>query len=110
MQFCSKTLHVVCISQAVESLKISVPAAPTGAGGGNQGLKHTFRRALFRGVGSVLLIAMTILSSWVFQVRKMGFGDPGRPKNVTDYIHVESTFHMGAADYSSFFECGGSLG
>jgi len=51
-----------------------------------------------------------ISSSWVFQVREMGFGDPGRPKNVTYNIPVKSTFHMYAADYSSFFEHGERLG
>jgi len=51
-----------------------------------------------------------ILSSWVFQVREMGFGDPGRPENVTNHIPVKSTFHMCAADYSSFFEHGEHLG
>ena len=87
MQFCSKMLHVICISQAGESWKIWVPAAPTGAGGGNQGLKHTFHCRANEPLASVLLVATATLSSWVFQVRKMGFGDPGRPKNVTYNIH-----------------------
>ena len=110
MQFCSKMLHGICISQAGESWKIWVPAAPTGAGGGNQGLKQSFHCRANQPLASVLLVATATLSSWVFQVRKMGFGDPGRPKNVTYNIPVKSTFHMYAADYSSFFEHGEHLG
>ena len=57
-------LHVVCISQAVESWKIWVPAAGTGAGGGDQGLKHSFHCRANEPLGSVLLIATDVLSSW----------------------------------------------
>ena len=38
-------LHVICISQAGESWKIWVPVIPTGAGGGQQGLEHTFHKS-----------------------------------------------------------------
>ena len=64
MQFCSKMLHVICISQAGESWKIWVPVIPTGAGGGQQGLEHTFHCRANEPLGSVLLIATAVLSSW----------------------------------------------
>ncbi len=56
------------------------------------------------GAGIRKIRVPAISSSWVFQVREMGFGDPGRPENMINHIHVKSTFHMYAADYSSFFE------
>ena len=57
-------LHILFISQAGESWKISVPAVPTGAGGGNQGLKQSFHCRANQPLASVLLVATATLSSW----------------------------------------------
>ena len=65
-----KMLHVICISQAGESWKIWVPVIPTGAGGGQQGLEHTFHCRANEPLGSVLLIATAILSSGAFPAKE----------------------------------------
>ena len=65
-----KMLHVICISQAGESWEIWVPVIPTGAGGGQQGLEHTFHCRANEPLGSVLLIATAILSSGAFPAKK----------------------------------------
>ena len=77
-----KMWHIVFVSQAGESWKIWVPTAPTGAGGGNQGLKQSFHCRANEPLGSDLSVAMTTLSF-------PGFGDSDRPKYVTYDIYVE---------------------
>ena len=68
-----KKLHIIFISQGGESWKIWVPAAPTGAGGGSQGLKHTFHCRANQPLASVLLVPTATLRSWGISGAGNGF-------------------------------------